>query len=347
MLYNPNSSIFIKKLSFAFGTYGVEIFFVLSGFLIGKILINLFQKDDFKSHIKNFYIRRWFRTLPLYYLIFLINIIILISTHPNINISQLFYIKYLFFIQNFDLRHYDFFSQSWSLSIEEWFYLLMPVVLLVFHFKKIQSKNLYKNLIKIIFLIIAIRFGYVLQCNPGIDAGLRTYIPVRLDSILIGVVFACLKINNQEIYNKILSKKYIIINLILLVLTTLYLFYCFAYNNNPSIFGLLSFKIFFWSFLSFSFGAFIVFIENNEFINKKLTNFSLIKVFFEKTSLYSYSIYLLHVIILNYYFNHTNLFNNTKYLFLATLISLSTIYILSALTYKLIEKPIMDLRDKF
>ena len=57
---------------------GVELFFVLSGFLIGGILIKTFQKDNsfgIKT-ISNFWIRRWFRTLPNYDLILILNIIV-------------------------------------------------------------------------------------------------------------------------------------------------------------------------------------------------------------------------------------------------------------------------------
>src|SRR4051812_29833906 len=48
---------------------GVSIFFVLSGYLIGQILIKLFQRDVSRKDIYNFWIRRWCRTLPAYFLV--------------------------------------------------------------------------------------------------------------------------------------------------------------------------------------------------------------------------------------------------------------------------------------
>src|SRR4051812_17830746 len=56
------------------GFLGVEIFFVLSGFLIGTILIKTFLKENDYSAgmIKNFWVRRWYRTLPLYYVILIV-----------------------------------------------------------------------------------------------------------------------------------------------------------------------------------------------------------------------------------------------------------------------------------
>ncbi len=59
------------------GVMGVEIFFVLSGFLIGRIVYKLFVSDDFNfNKVKYFWIRRWFRTLPNYYFILIVNILL-------------------------------------------------------------------------------------------------------------------------------------------------------------------------------------------------------------------------------------------------------------------------------
>src|ERR1700758_5319956 len=81
---------------------GVDLFFVLSGFLIGGILlrgINAVEKINF-SFVKTFLVRRWFRTLPNYFLFLLINIFLI-----YIGVSQGFLNKYLItffvFMQNF------------------------------------------------------------------------------------------------------------------------------------------------------------------------------------------------------------------------------------------------------
>jgi len=57
------------------GVLGVEIFFVLSGYLIGQILIRDFSNNASISTLANFWLRRWFRTLPLYYAIILFKFI--------------------------------------------------------------------------------------------------------------------------------------------------------------------------------------------------------------------------------------------------------------------------------
>jgi len=345
MLFDKNSSAFIKQFSFLFGIYGVELFFVLSGFLIGRILINLYYSENYISRIKTFYLRRWFRTLPLYYLVLIISFIILIFSEPNTNIFSPFYLKYIFFIQNFDLRFYQFFPQSWSLSIEEWFYLLMPVVLLFFYVKKIRPENLYRKLLILILLITAARFCYVIFFNPALDPGIRNFIPLRLDAILTGVVFACIKTNNKIIYEKFLTKNISIMNFALLMIITCCLYYSITHPITSLSVQLL--KIFSWNIISFSFGLLIVFFEHNAFINEILPKIPFIKTIFEKTSLYSYSMYLFQGMILIYLINHTGLFNRGNYLFFSILLSTAIIYIVSAFTYKYIEKPIMKVRDKF
>ncbi len=100
------------------GSIGVEIFFVLSGFLIGGILLRDIDKNlSLKQTLINFWTRRWFRILPLYYIILLFKFIVVDhSIGKNI-------LYYVLFLQN-NFYGIDFLPVSWSLVIEEWFYLL-------------------------------------------------------------------------------------------------------------------------------------------------------------------------------------------------------------------------------
>ena len=340
-----NKSLF--SMAMIFRGFGVELFFVLSGFLIGKILIHLLNKGLNVSNIKNFYIRRWLRTLPLYYLVFAIYIIIYKFTNPPINIfPDFFLLKQLFFIQNFDIRHMHFFNQSWSLSVEEWFYLLMPMLLVMFCNNKTKLEHLYKNLIKIIIFIALIRFFYVLGFNPAdSDFGIRRCIPLRFDALLTGVLFACLKINNKEIFNKLLNKKFLIISFIILVLIIID-FYCLYFIKNPfnNLLNLVFYKSFYFTIIPFSFAFLIIFFENNEFINKKLSKILPIKYFFEKTSLYSYSMYLFNLLIM---FVFDVLFVNFYHSPILISMYFISLYLISAFVYRYYEKPIMKFRDKF
>ena len=115
------------------GFWGVELFFALSGFLIGQILWRNYaasERWNFEN-IKNFWTRRWWRTLPNYYLFFLV----MIAFHYSMG-NQLptpwGFAKVLVFSQDLVSSNYKFFGVAWSLCIEEWFYLLFPLVLFVF-----------------------------------------------------------------------------------------------------------------------------------------------------------------------------------------------------------------------
>ena len=103
---------------------GVELFFVLSGFLIGNIIL----KGNFKTlnEIYFFWVKRWSRTIPNYYLFIIINLLFSALIFNDINN---FNIKYLFFFQNigFSSNSENWFAESWSLTVEEWFYFLFPL----------------------------------------------------------------------------------------------------------------------------------------------------------------------------------------------------------------------------
>lgn len=115
-----------RLVYYPFGFYGVEIFFVLSGFLIGRIIIKeIFEQGNWRN-LLNFYIRRWFRTLPLYYLVMLV--IFLYPTGAEFSWTN------LLFLQNFNSEDLGYYPVTWSLSVEEWFYFTIPMVMLLYTF---------------------------------------------------------------------------------------------------------------------------------------------------------------------------------------------------------------------
>src|SRR5687767_2229393 len=102
---------------------GVDIFFVLSGFLIGNILIQSIDRSSGSfslENLKKFYVRRWLRTVPLYYFILLLNFFVGYLCFQN---TESFNYKFFFWMQNMTDRPPRFFGEAWSLAIEEWFYL--------------------------------------------------------------------------------------------------------------------------------------------------------------------------------------------------------------------------------
>jgi len=110
------------------GFYGVELFFVLSGFLIGRILIRSGPELHETSNLATFYIRRWFRTLPLFWLFLVFNVWLeYFLRNSRIPLSEI--LAHGFFLRNFAALKMSIFGESWSLAIEEWFYLLFPAAL--------------------------------------------------------------------------------------------------------------------------------------------------------------------------------------------------------------------------
>jgi peptidoglycan/LPS O-acetylase OafA/YrhL len=110
------------------GFFGVELFFVLSGFLIGQILIRTGTDLGAAGNVAYFYVRRWFRTLPLFLLFLIVNVVFerLFRAHA-VGAGEA--LSHGFFLRNLTGFHMTFFPESWSLAIEEWFYLLFPAAL--------------------------------------------------------------------------------------------------------------------------------------------------------------------------------------------------------------------------
>jgi peptidoglycan/LPS O-acetylase OafA/YrhL len=78
-----------------FGMMAIESFFVMSGFLIGEMLIRDFKGGFTFSDLKKFWVKRWFRTLPLYYFILFFKFFFINPNNIGLNI-----LYYVFFLQN-------------------------------------------------------------------------------------------------------------------------------------------------------------------------------------------------------------------------------------------------------
>lgn len=116
--------------SFAFfGSTGVDLFFVLSGFLITGILIDTANNKD---KYKNFYIRRSLRIFPLYYTV-LIAFTVYIIFRAEWSGGELgTFFQHMFYLQNWSLQHnnnsFEVLNHTWSLAVEEQFYMVWPVL---------------------------------------------------------------------------------------------------------------------------------------------------------------------------------------------------------------------------
>lgn len=132
------------------GFLGVDIFFVLSGYLITRVLLANSHQDKFFS---NFYKKRYFRLFPILLANVLITSLILLlidrKFYGEYVLRTILYLRNIFWSTN---QGHDLWLHTWSLSAEEQFYLLYPLILF-FCWKKIKSKSLIAMLFASYFLL--------------------------------------------------------------------------------------------------------------------------------------------------------------------------------------------------
>lgn len=166
-------------------TVGVEIFFVLSGFLIAP---GLFAVAEGRITASRFWLRRAWRTLPSYYIFLAINLLIVAwFAHDRVP-----HISYGFFSQSLITPSISvFFAESWSLAVEEWFYLSAAVAaLLSFRFGGKTGAQFRLWLWLLVVLSPIMRAAWCAVQGYPWDAGLRKLTLFRLDAIAIGVLTA-------------------------------------------------------------------------------------------------------------------------------------------------------------
>ena len=171
---------------------GVTIFFALSGFLIGNIILRLVDAGRTSlADLFNFWRRRWLRTLPNYALILLLLVAATAAADGNFPAGAL---AYFVFVQNFATPHPTFFSEAWSLSVEEWFYLLFPFCLFGAARFARPKTAITVSLTAFILIPALLRLWRVeTTLDPDIPTWVlqvKMQVITRLDSILYGVLTA-------------------------------------------------------------------------------------------------------------------------------------------------------------
>jgi peptidoglycan/LPS O-acetylase OafA/YrhL len=315
---------------------GVSVFFVLSGFLIGNILIRTIKKTEFNpKELLNFWSRRWYRTIPNYFVV----LIILLIVNAR---AENFDLRYLFFSQSLIGKHPDFYTVSWSLAVEEWFYFLFPLVLMVVLF--VRKKNNSALLICIgLFIIIpfVLRYFHFIDNEFLPDANIRKTTVFRFDSMMFGIFSAFL----YSYYNRFWLKQTKlftflgVLSLVVIILLKKY----WMWMQYP-IFEAV-YVYYFEAIPVFFFLPFLSALKDFRFT--KLKRFI---VFISKMS---YSIYLVHGSLVLWFIlrklREVESFLEIRFevqrLILYVLYVVLTILI-SFLLYVFVEKPVMNFRDR-
>lgn len=322
------------------GFLGVDIFFVISGFLITGIIITEIQQNSFS--LKQFYTRRIKRIYPAFITVmalvsFIASVIFIYNDFNKLRKTIELAIA---FLSNFYLGltqgYFDLSANEnpvlhiWSLAVEEQYYLIFPLILIL-AYKKFRE-------IKVLFIITLILF-FILLATSFIPANFYKEVlhqpniyylsNLRFPELLVGSLLAIY----HNLSNKVqLSKQ---VNNILAILSTLLLFSClFLMNNDIAYIPGITL------ILPCIFTALIIHTTSqNNIVKLCLSNKAI--VFIGKIS---YSLYLYHWIFIAfaYYITGEKQINNQS---IAIVIVLTIIF--SVLSYYLIEQPIRKSKLNF
>ncbi|MEZ0602671.1 acyltransferase family protein [Paraburkholderia sp. IW21] len=187
-----------------FGREGVNLFFTLSGFLVGGLLLRQYAET---GHVdaRRFIIRRIFRIWPAYYVLIAFHVVA--GRHP----WSTFLVQNLTHLQNYLGTSI---SQTWSLAVEEHFYLVLPALLLLFARWRLGAWTIISLLSGVCVVVLIARCFAVAGGNLE---GAFAYTQYRLDSLLIGVILSAIYWMKPGVYQQLAKRKWLLIGSVVLL----------------------------------------------------------------------------------------------------------------------------------
>jgi peptidoglycan/LPS O-acetylase OafA/YrhL len=205
------------------GHLGVNLFFVLSGFLITYLL--LVEKENFKKiNVLFFYVRRALRIWPLYFFVLIICFFVfpLLTNQYNKADVQTHGLYYLFFMSNFDRITSDFVGVGndtlgtfWSIAVEEQFYLFWPVILAF-------TRKTFYTLIFYSLILFSLCFRYLHLEEPSV---LYAHTLSVMSDLSVGGILAYSALYKTKLFLLLENCRRYFIILIYLILLLLIIFY--------------------------------------------------------------------------------------------------------------------------
>ena len=188
------------------GWIGVDLFFVLSGYLIGGQLLAEFARNK-RLNLGGFYARRVLRIMPAYFVILTIYFLVP-SWREYFDMAQPLW-KFLVSVQNVALHGGTAFSHAWSLAVEDQFYLALPFILLLF-FPRPRAAIV----LSCVIILGGILLRAFLAAQNATDTGVSfrgfqawIYYPTwtRLDPLVFGVVIAAIEQFRPQWWQRLIS----------------------------------------------------------------------------------------------------------------------------------------------
>ena len=331
--------------AFLYSWTGVDLFFVLSGFLIASQLFGQMKKEGSFS-IREFYIKRFFRILPIYYFVLAVYFLFPFFS-DDFGKGQMLppLWKFLTFTQNFatDYPHHRSFGMVWSLCVEEHFYLLLPVTLLLLLRTGWFKKSYW--LLAILFLagfLIRWYLWYTIAPFQSTELAFKylwvetIYLPTycRLDGLLTGVAIAALYNYLPALFSGLI--KYA--NGMIVSGAIIFISSFFVIGNDYNfIRGVFGFPMVSIGFGLLVFGAIMPGSVLYRWKSAVLT----------KMAELSYALYLIHMAVIlsvQTLFARLGMAKNSNVVFLLSMVS--CIAVALVLHYS-IEKPFMKMRKRF
>lgn len=320
------TEVLLKKITY-WGWTGVDLFFILSGFLIASILL---KNRSSPNYFRTFYIRRMARIVPAYFL--LLFLFILARQQFEHTGSKLFANPldigwYFAFLQNFQMSIKGSFgaygiAPTWSLAVEEQFYLIIPLIVYFFSRRHV-----------LVFCLLCMILAPVYRSYS--DNWYRTYTHIfsRIDAPCYGVLLALFYKNDEWIT---LVKKYAW----LLLLSVLFALYAFL--------G-LKVKALNHSFISLIYLALTFYVLR---LRQGNWGYRLLAApFLQTMGKYSYFIYLYHILVNSLLFLLLSDFANPSLAglqgYAVTLLSFMTTWFLAYLSFRFIEGRMIGWSHRF
>lgn len=333
-------NIWTNPLIFELGSLGVSFFFVLSGFLITYLLFT--EELNFgKISIRKFYMRRILRIWPLFYLVFIIGFFIL-PHFSSIHIQYLqsdfetnywgHFFSYLFILPNLSYSIFGspvpHIGQSWSIGVEEQFYLVWPVVFYYF-------PNKIKSFLWLFIATLLIK-GSVLILSMSIADNeiinsLKTFLAMsKIENMIIGAIGAWVFYTNKK---RILQLLYTYASVALSIISIPVLIFfgpSFLQDGFHIIYSL----------------AFLIIIINVSTNKNSIINLD--NKVFNYLGKISYGIYMYHMMIIPIVVVLLGKLSFEYYLFnlFVYLLSVGITIIIASLSYELFESKFISLKNK-